>query len=43
MWQRPEEPVAQTRRKPIEEKESYRWLEGYQLAWEVQQHVPQPW
>ena len=29
LWQRPEEPVAQERaRKPIEEKESYRWLEG---------------
>jgi hypothetical protein len=33
MWQRPEEPVAHERaRKPIEEKESYRWLEGYQLG-----------
>ena len=29
MWQRPEEPVAHERaRKPIAEKESYRWLEG---------------
>jgi hypothetical protein len=29
VWQRPEEPVAQQRkRKPIEEKESYRWLDG---------------
>jgi len=38
MWQRPDEPVAQERaRKPIEEKESYRWLESYQLACEVQQ------
>jgi len=41
MWQRPEEPVAHERaRKPIEEKESYRWLEGYQLACEVQQQCP---
>src|SRR5215470_6784096 len=41
MWQRPEEPVAHERaRKPIEEKESYRWLEGYQLACEVQQRCP---
>jgi hypothetical protein len=29
VWQRPEEPVAQQRkRNPIAEKESYRWLEG---------------
>jgi hypothetical protein len=41
MWQRPEEPVAHERaRKPIEEKESYRWLEGYQVACEVQQRCP---
>ncbi len=41
MWQRPDEPVAHERaRKPIEAKESYRWLEGYQLACEVQQHCP---
>jgi hypothetical protein len=41
-WQRPEEPVAQERaRKPIEEKESYRRLEGYQLACEVQQCCPE--
>jgi len=41
MWQRPDEPVAHERaRKPIEEKESYRWLEGYQLACEMQQHCP---
>jgi hypothetical protein len=41
MWQRPEEPVAHERaRKPIEEKESYRWLAGYQLACKVQQHCP---
>jgi len=41
MWQRPEEPIAHERaRKPIEEKESYRWLAGYQLACEVQQHCP---
>ena len=28
------------KRKPIEEKESARWLEGYQLACEVQQSCP---
>lgn len=28
-WQRPAQPVAQARKRmPIEEKESYRWLEG---------------
>jgi transposase len=33
--------VAQERhRKPIEEEESYRWLQGYQLACEVQQRCP---
>jgi len=42
LWQRPEEPVAHERaRKPIEEKESYRWLEGYTLACAVQQACPQ--
>jgi len=42
LWQRPAEPVAHERaRKPIEEKESYRWLEGYALACEVQQSCPQ--
>jgi hypothetical protein len=41
-WQRPEQPVGQERkRKPIEEKESARWLEGYQLACEVQQSCPE--
>ena len=36
-WQRPEKPVAHERfRKPIEEKESVRWLESYALACEVQ-------
>jgi hypothetical protein len=40
-WQRPEQPVGQARkRKPIEEKESYRWLEGYTLACEVKQTCP---
>jgi hypothetical protein len=38
MWQRPEPPVAQERhRNPRAAKESSRWLEGYQLACEVQQ------
>lgn len=42
LWQRPEEPVAHERaHKPSEEKESYRWLEGYPLACEVQQACPQ--
>ena len=41
VWQRPEQPVAQERhRKPIAEKESYRWLQGYQLACEVKQACP---
>lgn len=41
-WQRPEEPVAHLRgKKPIEEKESYRWLESYDLACEVQRQCPQ--
>jgi hypothetical protein len=42
VWQRPEQPVGHKRKhKPIEEKESYRWLEGYALACEVQQSCPQ--
>jgi Transposase DNA-binding/Transposase DDE domain len=41
VWQRPEEPVAQQRKsKPIEEKESYRWLEGYRGACEIKQTCP---
>jgi hypothetical protein len=41
LWQRPEEPVGHLRRKkPIEEKESYRWLESYNLACEVQRNCP---
>jgi hypothetical protein len=41
MWQRPEPPVAQERhRKPLAEQESSRWLEGYQLACEVQHSCP---
>ena len=41
VWQRPVQPVAHERhRKPIAEKESYRWLQGYQLACEVQQSCP---
>jgi hypothetical protein len=41
MWQRPEQPVAQERhRQPLAEQESSRWLEGYQLACEVQQSCP---
>jgi hypothetical protein len=38
LWQRPEHSVGRERKhKPIGEKESYRWLEGYALACEVQQ------
>jgi hypothetical protein len=41
VWQRPEQPVAQQRKnKPIAEKESYRWLEGYHCACEVKQACP---
>jgi len=36
-WQRPEKPVAHLRsKKPIEEKESYRWLAGYEVACQAQ-------
>jgi hypothetical protein len=43
LWQRPERPVGQERkRKPIEDKESYRWLEGYALACQVKQTCPAP-
>jgi hypothetical protein len=42
LWQRPEPPVGHKRKqRPIEEKESYRWLEGYALACEMQQACPQ--
>jgi hypothetical protein len=41
LWQRSEEPVGHLRRnKPIEEKESNRWLESYNLACEVQRSCP---
>ena len=43
VWQRPEPPVAQQRKStPIAEKESDRWLEGYQGACEVNQACPAP-
>jgi hypothetical protein len=42
MWQRPEPPVAQARhRNPLEAQERSRWVEGYQLACEVQQRCPE--
>jgi hypothetical protein len=41
VWQRPEQPVAQQRKnKPMAEKESYRWLEGYHCACAVKQACP---
>ena len=42
LWQRPDEPVAHLReQKPIEEKESYRWLESYDVACQVQRQCPE--
>ena len=44
LWQRPDEPVAHLReQKPIEEKESYRWLESYDVACQVQRQCPDTW
>ena len=41
-WQRPEESVGHLRaQRPIEEKESYRWLAGYGVACEVQRCCPE--
>jgi Transposase DNA-binding/Transposase Tn5 dimerisation domain len=41
-WQRPEEPVGHLRaQRPIEEKESYRWLVGYEMACAVQRRCPE--
>lgn len=41
LWQRPEERVGHLRtKKPIEAKESVRWLEGYRLACQAQAHCP---
>jgi hypothetical protein len=41
-WQRPEEPVGHLRaQRPIEEKESYRWVLGYDTACEVQRQCPE--
>ena len=37
-WQRPDIPIPHLRhKKPIEDKESYRWLEGYELACQAQE------
>lgn len=41
-WQRPEEPVGHLRaQRPIEEKESDRWVLGYEVACEVQRRCPE--
>jgi hypothetical protein len=41
-WQRPEEPVGHLRaQRPIEEKESYRWVRGYEVACAVQRRCPE--
>jgi Transposase DNA-binding/Transposase Tn5 dimerisation domain len=41
-WQRPDEPVGHLRkRRPLEEKESYRWLLGYERACQVQEQCPE--
>ena len=41
IWQRPEEKTAHLRdKKPVSEKESYRWLEGYETACQVQTDCP---
>ena len=40
-WQRPEEPVASRRAHlSIEQKESYRWLQGYEWSCEVAKRCP---
>jgi hypothetical protein len=41
-WQRPEEPIGHQRKhRPLEAKESHRWLRGYEFACQVQRHCPQ--
>lgn len=44
LWAREDETFRQTqtrKQKPIEEKESYRWVEGYQRTQEMAQRLPQ--
>ena len=42
LWQRPEKAVAHLRsKKAIEEKESFRWLESFRIACEVQRACPE--
>jgi hypothetical protein len=44
VWQRPEQPVAQPRKRhPSAEKARDRGLEGYQSAWAVQPACPATW
>lgn len=41
LWQRTDESIRKERaKKPIEEKESFRWLEGYQTACDIQAQAP---
>lgn len=41
LWKRPEQSIrAERRDKPVEEKESYCWIEGYQAACDVQAQAP---
>lgn len=42
IWKRPQQSVrAEHANKPIEEKESYRWIEGYQAACDIQAQAPE--
>lgn len=44
LWQRTGEGIAKRRaQRPIEEKESRRWLDGYEAACDIQARYPQHW